>query len=650
MKKAALLFALALILGTASFVKAADVSNKEVIIFCYHDVPQVVKLDDYAVDQASFVQEIEYLRTHGYHFVSFNDILKANKGEKELPDKAVFITFDDELLTFYQFVYPLLKLYNIPCMLSVETLWPDKKDPDIRAPLMTWDQLKEVAGSGLVEIATHTHNLHHGVMCNPQGNTSWAAVTRIYDPDTKTYETEEEYRKRIHDDLALSISIIKDKLGVDARAIAWPYGHQNTIALDEAKALGLQAAFTIEDRFADVREIYAIPRYIVGKNPTALQFIKILNSRFEQPIQQRVLQADLDLLYDADPVQLGKNVDAFIERVYSMRVNTVYLQAFSDDAGTGNISSVYFPSRVLPMKADLFSHIAHQLWIRDIDVYAWMPTLSIVLPDAKKNEELRVMELVDGKRSPSRASYARLSPFNAEAREKLVMLYEDLAIHSRLKGVVFQDDGYLNDQEDFNPAAAAAYKKISGGEDVPYESLSHAQKTEWMRLKTKTLIDLTYELEKAVRKYRPITSFIRTIYSGVVTKPESEEWFAQNYADSLKAYDNVAIMAYPRMEKVSQPDKWLKGLVEAAKKYPDGINKTVFKIQAYDWNRKKWIETKTVDRWLRTLVAAGARNVGYYPDDFVDNEPDADVIRLMMSTEDFSFQRKITIKDLLLEK
>ena len=111
MRKAIIVFALAVILGAASFVKAADGSGKEVIIFCYHDVPQVVKLDDYAVDQASFVQEIEYLRTHGYHFVSFEDILKANQGEKELPDKAVFLTFDDELLTFYQFVYPLLKLY-----------------------------------------------------------------------------------------------------------------------------------------------------------------------------------------------------------------------------------------------------------------------------------------------------------------------------------------------------------------------------------------------------------------------------------------------------------------------------------------------------------------------------------------------------------
>ena len=650
MRKAIIVFALAVILGAASFVKAADGSGKEVIIFCYHDVPQVVKLDDYAVDQASFVQEIEYLRTHGYHFVSFEDILKANQGEKELPDKAVFLTFDDELLTFYQFVYPLLKLYGIPCMLSVETLWPDKKDPDIRAPLMTWDQLKEVAQSGLVEIATHTHNLHHGVMCNPQGNTSWAAVTRIYDPDTKAYETEEVYRERVHDDLALSIKILKEKLGVDARAVAWPYGHQNTIALDEAKALGLQAAFTIEDRFGDVREIYDMPRYIVGKNPTILQFIKILNSRFEEPIQQRVLQADLDLIYDPDPVEQAKNVDAFIERVYSMRVNTVYLQAFSDDAGTGNISSVYFPSRVLPMKADLFSHVAHQLWIRDIDVYAWMPTLAIVLPDAKKTAELRVMELVDGKRVPSHYSYARLSPFNAEARAKLVMLYEDLAIHTRLKGVVFQDDGYLNDYEDFNPAAAVAYKKISGGEDVPYKSLNSAQKTEWFRLKTKMLIDLTYELENAVRKYRPITTFIRTIYSLVLTKPESEEWFAQNYADCLKAYDNVAVMAYPRMEKIGQPDRWLKKLVGVAKRYPDGINKTVFKVQAYDWNSKKWIETKTIDGWLKTLVASGARNVGYYPDDFVDNEPDAGSIRLMMSTEDFSFQRKITIKDLLLEK
>ena len=64
-----------------------------------------------------------------------------------------------------------------------------------------------------------------------------------------------------------------------------------------------------------------------------------------------------------------------------MKVNTVFLQAFADPDGTGTIRSVYFPNKVLPVRANIFSHAVHQIIIRDMKVYAWMPTLSIELPD-----------------------------------------------------------------------------------------------------------------------------------------------------------------------------------------------------------------------------------------------------------------------------
>jgi len=36
-----------------------------------------------------------------------------------------------------------------------------------------------------------------------------------------------------------------------------------------------------------------------------------------------------------------------------MRVNTVYLQAFSTQTGTANADAMYFPNRHLPVRSDL---------------------------------------------------------------------------------------------------------------------------------------------------------------------------------------------------------------------------------------------------------------------------------------------------------
>jgi biofilm PGA synthesis lipoprotein PgaB len=93
------------------------------------------------------------------------------------------------------------------------------------------------------------------------------------------------------------------------------------------------------------------------------------------------------------------------------------------------------------------------------------------------------------------------------------------------------------------------------------------------------------------------------------------------------------------MEKAWSPEGWLKKLVARARAYPDGLKKTVFKLQSYDWARKKWIPDKTLLRWMRVLVAAGAQHIGYYPDDCLADRPQAKAVRLMMSLEDFPFRR-----------
>ena len=99
-------------------------------------------------------------------------------------------------------------------------------------------------------------------------------------------------------------------------------------------------------------------------------------------------------------------------------------------------------------------------------------------------------------------------------------------------------------------------------------------------------------------------------------------------------------MAYPYLEQVHGDFKvWFKRLVDAAKARPQGIEKTIFKIQSFDWRKKRWLKTEMLNEWLRELVADGAYHVGYYPDDFVEDHPRAGVIRGMMSTEDYPFKR-----------
>lgn len=612
------------------------------IVLCYHDVPKEVDLDNYGADQRSFIDTIEYFKTHGYTFISLDDLIQAKNGKKNLPEKTILLTFDDAYESFYDFVYPVLKEYKISSTLAVVSSWIDGETPEyVKHKLMTWSQIREVAGSPYVDVVAHSDNLHRGIPYNPQGNKFSAAVSREFDVKTGVYEDEEDYRHRIYTDLKKSKDILEEKTGQKIRAIVWPYGVYNGVTVEQAKKAGFEVEFTLNDQVVSKNRFDQINRFLIYQNPTVVALLQDLKLTPGLYAQSRIVQVDLDMIHDPDPEQTERNLGAFLDRIKDLRVTTVYLQAFSDVNATGNISEVYFPNRVLPVRQDLFNRVVHQLKSRTgVKVYAWMPMLSLVLPDDVGSEDLFVREFFQGETRVTSSWYRRLSPFSPKVKELLTMLYEDLAVYTSIDGIVLQDDGYLNDEEDFHPKAIEEYKSITGdGDLVDPDWLSSEQENQWAQLKVEKLNELSEHLLKTVEWFRPEIKSARTLYAPVVFDTSAVERFAQDYRKSLELYDHVVIMAYPYLEEAKNPKKWFKELVAIVEKHPQGIEKTVFKIQTYDWKKEEWIKDEVLNQWLEVLVASGARHVAYYPDDYVQDHPKKEVIRTMMSVEDFPFER-----------
>ncbi|MBN2653862.1 MAG: poly-beta-1,6-N-acetyl-D-glucosamine N-deacetylase PgaB [Nitrospirae bacterium] len=625
-------------------------SNK-FIVLCYHAVVKNPDpKDPYTLPYSIFVKQMEYLKANEYNPVSLDEILKSKKGGNPLPEKAVLLMFDDGYISYKDFILPLLEKYGFPSVLAVVGNFVGYQPKDLPEPVMTWNQIKEVSKNSLVEIAAHSYDMHKAIRYTPQGNVAAAFNVKLFDKNKKTIETSEEYVKRIEEDFSKQQDIFEKELGFKPRAMVWPYGKYNQAAIDAAMRFGYQFAFTLENGWGTTEDLFKIKRNMLLTEPLdeflkslkaeydpMREFIKMIKNPQEDKKLIRAVQVDLDLIYDPDPAQVEKNLGRLIDRLVEMRVNTVFLQAFADPDGNGNIKSVYFPNRVLPVRADIFSYAAHQIYIREIQVYAWMPTLSIELPDKKLNESLRVRAFSNGSISPSTSWYNRLSPFSEKTLRAIRMLYEDLASNSQIDGILFQDDAYLNDFEDFHPDAADLFKNTFGKE-LSYETLKSdsALFRKWTSLKTKTLTKFLDELKGAVRYWRPEAKFTRNIYAEAVLNPYAEEWYAQNYKSFLQNYDFVTIMAYPQMEKANDPLKWLNTLVQTVRNY-DGIKKTIFKIQTYDWDKKVWISDSLLNSQLRTILKNGGLHLAYYPDDYTINKPMLNKIKLEMSTKTYPF-------------
>lgn len=348
----------------------------------------------------------------------------------------------------------------------------------------------------------------------------------------------------------------------------------------------------------------------------------------------RAAQVDLDLIYDPESSAVTeKNLGKLIERLVEMGVNTVFLQAFNDSDASGNIKSVYFYNRVLPVKADIFSHAAHQLSIRGMAIYAWMPTLSVVFPDEDFNDKYQVREYKDGQIIKTNSWYKRLTPFSAEVRKRVAMLYEDLAVYTQIAGILFQDDAYLNDYEDMHPLAVKAFAKAMNMR-VNYDQLIHDEEIQqkWTAFKREELNSFLDELAHSVLRFRPECSLARNIYAEAVLTPDAETWFAQRWQDYLEKYDYSVIMAYPKMEKSKNDQEWLQRLVKVSLQDQRAYTKAIFKLQTYDWAIKQWLNSNTILEEMRTVLASGARNLAYYPDNVWNNAPQLERVRLEMST------------------
>lgn len=600
------------------------------LVLCWHDVPSAVRDDPYAVSMEHFRAQLRVLADAGCSFVGVDAILGAARGGAPFPKNAVLLTFDDAYLSFYRNVYPVLKDGGYPAVLSVVSSWLETPPARAEVPqdLMSWAQVREVAADGLVEIASHSHDSHRALPSGPYGSTSPAFIARAYEASSRSYESEAAYRARVRADLEASSRTILARAGKRPRVLAWPYGRYTAAGIAEARAAGFELALTLDAGLADAASPLEAPRRMVSEDPPADVFARGLASLFASTRPIRALQADLDLVYDPDPAAMERNIDAFVERVHRLAPTDVYLQAFCDDDGDGVVESVYFPNRVLPLKADIFSRASRALGTRGIRVHAWMPTLGIRLGDAAENERLRVKERRGGRTRNAEAWYSnRLSPFSEEAAAKLEALYEDLASNSVVDGIVFQDDGYLGDFEDYSVHALPFYASVAGSPDIDFADLPAAAKRAWTTLKTDRIVELTERLKDRVRYWNPKAAFSRTVYANVLLNPPSEEWFAQDYAKFLRHYDYVVVMAYPDMEGAAKDAAWLSALVARAASHPEGLERTVFKTQAYDWARKRWVASDRFAARMEALVSAGARHLAYYPDDYTVGKPDAAATR-----------------------
>ena len=357
---ASLLFALAL------------PANAQLISLAYHDVVDGRHDDPYALTRAELREHLEFFKTNGYQPISLNYLKQVKAGKARLPDRAVLLTFDDGLRSYKDIVAPLLGQYGYPSVLSVVSGWLDgeRLPSEYEGKMLTWSEVKKLSRSPLVEVISHSHDLHHGVPSNPQGNESYAGTTRQYYPASNRYETEKAFRLRIRADLRRAIARFTGEMGQRPIALTWPYGAYDTITAGVASSLGFQFLLTLDPGEISTADLPNINRFLVTNKTNVSTLRQWLGIAKAKPRPVRFIDFGLDGMIDASPEKRELLLSRLLDRLEALRVNAVIVSGLTADR-----RQAFFPNRELPMAADVLNRVLHQIRTRlpVQDIYVRLP-------------------------------------------------------------------------------------------------------------------------------------------------------------------------------------------------------------------------------------------------------------------------------------
>lgn len=247
--------------STTVVVNTAPVEEVALPVVMYHGIlPQPNRQGRYIISPALFEQDLAYIRQAGYTTVTVADLLSFVDKGTPLPDKPIMLTFDDGYYNNYRYAYPLLKQHGLKAVISPVVAWsewysdhPEEANREIYSHI-TWDQIREMAQSGVIEIQNHSYDLHHNDKGERHGTAKLAG------------ETVEAYRGLLREDVGIAQRLLTGKTGVTPTAFTYPFGAMSAEAQAVLEELGFRASFSSESRVNVItkspKSLWKLGRYL----------------------------------------------------------------------------------------------------------------------------------------------------------------------------------------------------------------------------------------------------------------------------------------------------------------------------------------------------------------------------------------------------
>ena len=213
---------LSLLLAFACLTSVLRAQDAAVPILAYHRFDPATPAST-TVTTKTFLSQLDTLTKDGYTVVPLHQALDVLQHKSPPPAHPITaITIDDGHESVYRVLFPIVKARRIPITLFI---YPSAISNASYA--LTWDQLREMHASGLVDIQCHTY----------------------WHPDFRKEKRKQDpaaYAKFVDMQLTKSRTKLDSELGTHMDLLAWPYGIYDPDLEATAQHAGYRAAFAYD--------------------------------------------------------------------------------------------------------------------------------------------------------------------------------------------------------------------------------------------------------------------------------------------------------------------------------------------------------------------------------------------------------------------
>lgn len=243
------------ILPTSSDIDEND-DGVPIVILMYHNFSKSAsKCGTYTVTPQLFEQDIVFLKSLGYEFITCDDIVNYAYNGGNLPNKCAMITIDDGYYNNFVYIYPILKEQNIKAVISPIAIesdnYSESMDLNPNYANLCWDNIKEMANSGLVSFQNHTYNLHK-IMNGRKGCSKMRS------------ESTAAYQMRLKEDLKKANDKIEAATGKSPICMVYPFGAASAEARPVLDELGFRMSLSCTEGISkithDPESLYMLKR------------------------------------------------------------------------------------------------------------------------------------------------------------------------------------------------------------------------------------------------------------------------------------------------------------------------------------------------------------------------------------------------------